>query len=312
MRTRRLGSVGAAVLGAVATLAAGQATPPQQPQQPTFRAGVRTVPVYATVSDGAGGFVLDLAKDDFEVRDNGRVQTITQFATTPQPLSTLLLLDGSSSMWPVMNSVLAGANAFLVRMLPADRAAIASFADRFQMRQRFTSDRDALLGHLADQFNVRLGTETHLWDAVIEGAMAVGREDGRRVVVVLSDGQNWVNPRDSTATVNQAASVAISRDVMIYGIAMWTTWEGKEDPPNRALMQIAEDTGGGAIELRQWDEINATFGRVAKELHQQYVLGFTPATLDGKVHRLEVKVKQPGARVRARRSYFAGDTPKQP
>ena len=310
---RRLGVVGAAILGAAVTLAARQTPPPQNPpQQPTFRTGVRTVPVYVTVSDGAGSFVLDLTKDDFEVRDNGRVQTITQFTTTAQPLSTLLLLDGSSSMWNVMSSVFGGANAFIVRMLPADRTAIASFADRFQMRQPFTSNRDELLAHLADEFNIRLGTETRLWNAVVEGAMAVGREDGRRVLIVLSDGKNFVNPRDSTATVGQATGAAISRDVMIYGIAMWTSWDGKEDPPDRVLTQLAEDTGGGALELRQWDEINATFARVAKELHQQYVIGFTPAALDGKVHQLDVKVKQPGARVRSRRSYFAGDAPKQP
>ncbi len=291
-------------LASLAAVAAGQT-----PQQPTFRTGVRTVPVHVTVSDGAGGFALDLTKDDFEVRDNGKVQTITQFTTAAQPLSTLLLLDGSSSMWPVLNSIFAGANSFIVRMLPADRTAIASFADRFQMRQSFTSDRDALLAHLVNQFNVRLGMETRLYDAMIEGAMALGKESGRRVIVVLSDGKNWVAPQTSSATANNVVSLAISRDVMIYGIAMWTNWDGRAEEPSRVLNRMADETGGGAVELRESDDINKTFGRVAQELHQQYVLGFTPAILDGKVHRLDVKVKPPNMRARARRSYLASEKP---
>jgi VWFA-related protein len=194
-------------------------------------------------------------------------------------------------------------------MLPGDRTAIASFADRFQMRQPFTADRDALLAHLVNQFNVRLGMETRLYDAMIEGAMALGKETNRRVIVVLSDGQNWVAPRTSSATASNVVSVAIGRDVMIYGIAMWTNWEGKAEEPSRALNRLADETGGGAVELRESDDINKTFARVAQELHQQYVLGFTPAVLDGKVHRLDVKVKRPNTRVRARRSYLASEKP---
>ncbi len=295
----------AAALASLAPVAARQT----QQQPPTFRTGVRTVPVYVTVSDGAGGFALDLTKDDFEVKDNGKVQTVTQFTTAAQPLSTLLLLDGSSSMWPVLNSIFAGANSFIVRMLPTDRTAIASFADRFQMRQPFTSDRDALLAHLVNQFNVRLGMETRLYDAMLEGALALGKESGRRVIVVLSDGQNWVAPRTASATANDVVSVAINRDVMIYGIAMWTSWDGKSEEPSRVLNRLADETGGGAVEVRESDDISRTFGRVAQELHQQYVLGFTPAVLDGKVHRLDVKVKQPNMRARARRSYLASEKP---
>jgi Ca-activated chloride channel family protein len=297
------------ILTAVA-LAGSHAPPPQQ--QPTFRAGVRTVPVYVTVSDNAGSFILDLTQQDFEVKDNGKVQTITQFTTAAQPLSTLLLLDGSSSMWSSLNTVFAGANAFIVRMLPGDRTAIASFADRFQMRQPFTSDRDALLGHLADQFNIRLGLETRLWDGLIEATLATSKEDGRRVVLVLSDGKNWVDPRSSSASQNQAIGVAVSGDVMIYGISVWTSWDGRDEAPDNALSRVADHTGGGAIELRQWDEINATFGRVSKELHQQYVLGFTPSVLDGKTHRIDVRVKKPDLKVRARKSYLAAETPKAP
>jgi Ca-activated chloride channel family protein len=301
----------------------------QAQQQPTFRGGVRTVPVFVTVTDGAGGFALDLARSDFEIRDNGKVQEITQFTTDPQPLSVMLLLDGSSSMGPIFSTVIEAANSFILRMLPADRTAIASFADRFQMRQPFTSNRDELLAHLRNEFNVRMGLETKLWEALLESAFVVGKEPGRRVILVLSDGKNWVAgapvfPSTSPAsgrstriiTVPSAPSMvspgsvlnqAVGRDVMIYAVAMWTRWEDRLEAPDERMMNLAEQTGGGFVQLRESDDIGSTFTRIAQELHQQYVLGFVPQTLDGKTHRLEVRVKRAGARVRARRSYVASE-----
>jgi len=305
-------------------------------QQPQFRGGTRTVPVYVTVRDGQGGFAVDLSRDDFEIRDEGKVQAITQFTTATQQLSSLLLLDGSASMWSVWDSLIDGANGFVLRMLPGDRTGIASFADQFQMRQPFTSDRDELLAHLRDPFNVRSGLETRLWDALAEGVLALGRETNRRVLVVLSDGKNWVSsqppaetragqfgrnqprlpvpmpapaPRTAAPSARSTAVVssAVARDVMVYGIGMWTTYEKIPEAPDRTLARLAENTGGGYVELKLSDDINATFTQIATELHQQYLLGFVPAALDGKVHTIDVRVKRPGMRVRARRTYLASD-----
>lgn len=92
---------------------------------------------------------------------------------------------------------------------------------------------------------------------------------------------------------------------MVYSVAMWTFYEGRPEAPNAGLMNLAEQTGGGFVELREADNIGATFTRIAQELHQQYVIGFTPQVLDGKVHKLDVRVKRPGTKVRARRSYVA-------
>jgi len=314
---------------------AGLSVAPQQ--KPTFRGGAQTVPVFATVRDKDGAFALDLTRDDFEVRDNGKVQTITQFTTATQPLSSLLLLDGSSSMWSVFDSLMDSANSFILRMLPGDRTAIASFADRFQMRQPFTSDRDELLRHLRDPFNIRTGLETHLWEGLQESILAVRREENRRVIVVLTDGKNWIQgavvsppsmtPRTlpgSSGRPGQSGSVpitvpsapgqtqpvnvvarAMDDDVMVYAVLMWTYTDKRQEEPDKHLARLAEETGGGYYELRVDDDVNATFTQIATELHQQYLLGFTPAALDGKTHKLDVKVKRPGMLVRARRSYLA-------
>lgn len=309
MIRRRLRMTGPGFAGLLAAAAGVVLSAQQRPQQPTFRADVNTVPVYVTVTDGAGGFALNLTRDDFEVRDNGKVQTITQFTTTAQPLSVVVLIDGSSSMWPVFRSVLESANNFILRMLPEDRTAIASFSDRFQMRQPFTSNRDELLKHLMDQFNVRLGMETRLWDGLHESILALAQENGRRVVLVLSDGKDWTDGGSGPYSRTTAAGLAIQRDVMIYAISMWTRWEGLTERPSPALARLADETGGGYVELRETDDLNAAFTRVAQDLHQQYVLGFTPQQLDGKVHRLEVRVKTSGMKVRARRSYLAAAEP---
>jgi VWFA-related protein len=255
------------------------------------------------------------------------VQPITQFTTEAQPLSVLLLLDGSSSMMSVFRSLIEGANSFILRMLPADRAAIASFSDRFQMRQPFTSNRDELLAHLQNEFNVRVGGETRLWLALDESVRALSPETGRRVVLVMSDGKNWAagapyaqtrrGPAGSAPKIVQVPSApdhanpamvlshSIGRDVMVYAVAMWTFYEGRPEAPDNGLLNLAEQTGGGFVELREADDIGSTFTRIAQELHQQYILGFTPQVLDGKTHRIEVRVKRPGVKVRARRSYVA-------
>jgi hypothetical protein len=76
--------------------------------------------------------------------------------------------------------------------------------------------------------------------------------------------------------------------------------------PNLALQRLTSETGGGFYELKVTDEMNSTFTRIATELHLQYVLGFTPQALDGKLHKLEVRVlKHKGMKVRARKNYLA-------
>lgn len=168
------------------------ATPTQRPQ--VFRAGTDVVPVYATVRDPKRGFVLDLTPDDFELYDEGRRQTITQFTIAAQPLSAVVLLDGSGSMVQELNRAIEGARNFVLRMLPEDRAKIGSFADRVVLSPRFTSDRDELLAYLKDEFNLRLGNETHLWEGLVEATLALSREEGKRAVIVMSDGYNFVVP----------------------------------------------------------------------------------------------------------------------
>jgi Ca-activated chloride channel family protein len=300
---RRLALMALSVaLAASALLAAPQGTtPPQTPQQPTFRGGVRTVPVYATVRNKFGEFQLDLSKDDFEIKDNGKVQSIELFSHDIQPLSVVALIDGSSSMMPIFRSVLDAVNQFVVRLLPGDEARIGSFADVTRLSPHFTTNRDELLDYLRDQFNLRLGNETRLWDAVADALEAVGQRRNRKVVILFTDGDDT----SSSTTLGHVMSVASDHDTIIYAVAMWTRTNGATTRPDARVEALATATGGGFYELRETDDMNSTFTAIVEELHNQYVLGFTPAALDGKTHKLEVRVKRPDMLVRARRSYVA-------
>jgi Ca-activated chloride channel family protein len=292
------------VLAVAAASVAAQQTPPKPqptPAQQTFRGGVRAVPVYAAVTDGAGGFVTDLTKDDFEIKDNGKVQTITSFTTDLQPITTMIVLDGSGSMLSSFNAVIDGANAFIIRMLPDDRTRISSFADQIRLSPGYTNNRDALLEFLRNQFNLRMGNETRLWDAVGQAVGDLGQQEGRRIVLVFSDGYDTT----SMLGAGNVQSDATQRDVTVYAVAMWTGRGSASTRPSGSLERLAQETGGGFFELHETDEMNSTFTKIALELHQQYLLAFEPQALDGKVHKLEVRVKTPGAKVRARRSYLA-------
>ena len=157
------------------------------PQQGSFKSGASTVAVYTTVTDAAGQLVLDLGRDDFEVYDNGKPQPISIFASDVQPITVVMMLDRSGSMLSNFTLVERAAGSFVDRLLPADKARIGSFADRIQLDPRdFTSDQGALRVILRTE--LQPAGPTPLWNAVGVGMTALLRQEGRRVVLVFTDG----------------------------------------------------------------------------------------------------------------------------
>ena len=273
-------------------------------QQPQFKAGVKTVPVYATVTDRAGRFVTDLKKEQFEVTDEGKKVELTQFSNQFVPITAAIMLDLSKSMLGRYDAVIAAAEQFIVRLMPGDRARVGSFSEEVRMGPPLTSDRDALIKFIRDSFDLRVGMRTRLWDGIEEGVKALDGIDGRRVVFVITDGQDtWSKDR-----MDDALRLARKSGVILYWIGM--TGTGGPEPqgqfrPNAGLRSFAEDTGGGYMRFAELDEINPIMTEVAQELHHQYLLGFTPMTLDNRVHKLDVRVPQTNYTVRARKSYLA-------
>lgn len=285
------------VLAALALSTSGAA------QQATFRAGTRTVPVYATVTDTNGRLVPDLDRSHFEVYDNGRKQDITQFENAIQPISVVVMLDTSGSMTMHLDLLKQAATQFVIRLLPEDRARVGSFSDRNKIRispDTFTNDRDELMRAVRE--DLQFGNPTALWDATDRSMDALTGIDGRRVVLVFTDGGDNHSDNSQKDVLNRART----EEFMIYAIGLRSRVRGQGiTQPDRGLRKVADETGGGYFELERTGELNTTFTRVAQELHSQYVLGFSPQTLDGKTHELEVRVTQPGLIARARKSYIA-------
>jgi Ca-activated chloride channel family protein len=275
-------------------------------QPPVFRAATQTVSLFATVTDATGRLIPQLAKEDFEILDNNKPQTVTLFVNDIQFIKVVVLLDESGSMVNNLGRVKDGAEQFLLRLLPQDRARIGSFEDKITLSPEFTNDRDALIRFLQEK--LQYGNGTRLWDAVDAGMSELSGLEGRRVVLVFTDGDDTA----SKIGLSHVMDHARTKDVMVYAIGLVNEYfNGQQrvrSQPDRGLKKLAEDTGGGYFELKRTADLGETFTRVAEELHSQYVLGFSPETFDGKVHKLDVRVKKAGMIARARKTYVATRT----
>lgn len=265
----------------------------------TFRTGVQTVAIHTTVVDREGRLVTDLTRDDFEIRDNGRPVDISLFSNEPQPITVAVMLDMSGSMLTRYLYVRKAADHFIDALLPHDRARIGTFGDEIFVSPLLTGDKATLKRVVAEE--VWPGGGTPLWTAVDAAMTSIASEPGRRVVLTLTDGADtgalpgW--PKNASA--GDVRKRATDTPFMMYSIGM-------EGPGLVGDMtDLAEETGGGHFVLKLDADLPATFARVAEELRRQYLLGFTPPALDGKRHRLEVRVTRQGLRARARRNYLA-------
>jgi VWFA-related protein len=329
------------------------------------------------VLDEGGRLVTNLGQSDFEVYDNGVRQPVTVFASDLQPITIVVMLDRSGSMKAHFDRVRDAAGVFVDDMLPADRARIGSFSDRIAIDpETFTSDRDVLKRILRE--NLQPPGVTPLWNATAQAMDALVQEQGRRVILVFTDGRDTpgVGPNVDFETVRDRS---VRDDVMVYAIGFadecpsaddarrapapssttgpirfqrgpgggrggfpgsggrgrpgvpspfppgptipgrppimppivpgrggWTPPPScVESGPDPDLRELAAVGGGGYFELRSSADLQATFSRVADELHHQYLLAFNAARQDHAVHRLEVRVRSSRMSVRARRSYVA-------
>ena len=324
---------------------AGVAVTAQDTQQPTFVASNRTVAVYATVTNAQGRLVSSLTRDDFAIDDNGKRQTLTLFSNDIQPITIVILLDRSGSMKPNFDLEVRAAEAFVQAMMPADKARIGSFATRIQVDpEDFTSDRDALVKILHSE--MQNDGPTPLWNAVNTGIDKLLLEQGRRVVLVFTDGVDMpLNFNGHNKSLKDVMKRADEENIMVYAIGLagqngMPGGGGGGDPrgrgaagpfggfgrgpagtvsnqpalekPDEGLPKIAAATGGGYFELTSPRDLASTFARVADELHHQYALGFTPEKLDGKMHELTLHLSKSDLMGRARKRYLASKVLGQP
>jgi len=291
------------VLAAAASMAlAAQQPAPQPPQGPTFKAGTQVVSLFVTVQDAQRRLVPDLTQQDFEVADNDKPQPIIYFDNSIHPINVVVMLDTSGSMTLTIDLLKRAAEQFLIRLLPEDKAKVGAFNDKIQIGAHFSNNRDQLISEVKD---LDYGNGTRLWDAIGTSLDELKNVDGRRVILVFTDGDDTA----SKTSLGKVIERARTDEVMVYAIGLESRYfDGARmvrSKPDSGLRKIADETGGGYFELTKTDELAPTFTKVAQELHSQYVIGFSPTLLDNKVHKLAVKMKQPGLVPRARRSYVA-------
>ncbi len=234
--------------------------------------------------------------------DNGKPAALSIFSSESQPFTAVVMLDTSASMTANLTILNQAAEQFLIRLLPDDRAQVGAFNDKIQLSGTFTSDRDALVSALSE---LQFGNPTRLHDAIAASLDALRGVDGRRVILVFTDGDDTASRLGFKTVLERARD----EEVMVYAIGLESNYFNGarvvKTRPSRDLRKIAEETGGGYFELEKTDDLAQTFSRVAQELRSQYLLGFAPTALDGKLHKLDIRVSRPGMTVRARKTYLA-------
>jgi VWFA-related protein len=292
----------------------------QQGGLPTLRKNVNLVNVFFTVKNNHGALVPNLAKDEFEILENGKPQTIKYFsAMSDLPLTLGLLVDTSGSMQRMLPEEKVVAGDFLRQAITGkDLAFVISFDISVDLLQDLTSDVRLLRSGLEKaRINIGGGSSgipgagqgpvpvsppkgTLLFDAVyLASDEILGKQVGRKVMVILTDGMD----DGSRLKLRDAIEAAQKADTICYVLLLSDPQYGSN---MRDMHELAEQTGGRLIAVTRPDKIGEAFTQIAYELRSQYSLGYSPedARRDGSFRKIEVKSKN-GYRVQARKGYYA-------
>ena len=261
------------------------------------RVDVDVVQVTVTVADGHGKFVRNIPKSAFHVFEDGRPQTATHFASEDVPLELVAAIDISGSMAPAMPKVKQAVKEFLGDVPPQDQVTLLGFNDNiFTLTRKATdpAERIKAVDRLAPWGS------TALYDVLLRGVEMLGRQNGRKALVVFTDGED----QGSHATINDVERRLQSSDVTLYMIG-----QGRGvtlEPLKRIMERLSVPTGGRALFTDSIDELHAAFADLLDELSNQYLLGYQSTNSKRDDAWRKIKVDVDGHRdVRARQGYRA-------
>lgn len=271
-----------------------------------IRAEVTRVNMLFTVTDKKGRFVTDLTKNDFQVFENKKPQTVLEFnSETDLPLRLAILIDTSNSIRDRFRFQQEAAINFINSVVrDQDKAIIVSFDTAAELVADMTNDTHQLENAVR---GLRPGGGTALYDAVYFACRDKLMKDQplykfRRAMVILSDGED----NDSRYSRDQALEMAQRADTVIYTIS--TNISHIETEGDKVMRYFASETGGVAFFPFQAKDLNQSFENIANELRHQYNLFYRPEPLnnDGKYHLVQIKVRgRKDLIVRARKGYYA-------
>lgn len=276
-------------------------------QDTVIRVDVNLVRVIATVKDSSGALIGTLEKEDFQIRDNGMLQQVAVFERrTEQPLLFSLLIDISGSTAKDLKYELDSINKFLGAFFREGNSkdAIALYSFNYEVRKlaNFTRNRSTLESSLK---NLKAEAGTSLYDAIFLSAEGLEGRDGRKVIVVVTDGGDTTSVKEFHGAL-KAAQLA---DAVIYPILVVpiTNDAGRNVGGENALTTMAQRTGGRVFTPSVGAAMDAAFADLLKELRTQYLLAYypkdVPLTKDP-FHHLDVTVNRPNLRVSARNGYY--------
>jgi len=257
-------------------------------QEPTIRVDVRLVSVFVNVTDRNGAIVGGLGSEDFFLTEDGRPQKIAVFERQSElPLNITLAIDTSGSVRKDMTEETNAARRFVHSILrPQDQMSVLEFATNVRELTPFTSKPaqiDRALGQLRGDF------ATALYDAIALGSDRLGKREGRKVLVLVSDGDDTVQ----STTYAQALEKALRNEVTIYSIidVPIEASAGRDLGGEHALITLAEQTGGKHFYVTEGG-LDKAFDKVSSDLRTQYLLGYYPHNQEpGRTfHRIEVTV----------------------
>lgn len=289
------------VIRAVATLMNGErlvATTRTRSAGYTESVEVEVVQVTATVTDGQGQFVKGLTRDRFRVREDNVVQRLTAFAGENVPLELVVAIDVSQSMTDAMPTLKTAVRTFLDALRPSDQVSLLAFNDIIFTLARRSVDPAARI-RAVDRLAPWGGTA--LYDAILFSLNTVGRQPGRRALVVFSDGED----QNSVATLQRVQSRLETSDATIYTIGLGRSV--RDHALAQVLAQMSTMSGGRSFLIDRVDELEAVFADIVEELSNQYLLSYASSNdrRDGTWRRIQVDVAGGSYKVRHRQGYRA-------
>ena len=261
------------------------------------RVDVDVVQVTVTVTDGRGRFVRDVPQSSFHVSEDGHPQAITHFASEDVPLELVAAVDISGSMASAMPRVKSAVKQFLGEVPPQDQVTLLGFNDNIFTLTRKTTDpaeRIKAVDRLAPWGS------TALYDVLLRGVEILGRQTGRKALVVFTDGED----QGSHATIKDVERRLQSSDITLYmiGQGRGVTME----PLKRIMERLSTPTGGRALFTDSADDLQIAFADLLDELSNQYLLGYQSSNNRRDDAWRKIKVDVDGHHdVRARQGYRA-------
>ncbi len=255
--------------------------------------------------------VLNLNPSDFRIFDNGQEQELVAFDRGELPLSAVLLIDSSESMrGERIDAALKGARAFVAGMRPEDQASVLLFSDRLMASTPITNDQ-ALLNKTLEKVEAAGGSAVN--DYLFAGLKILESHQGRRVVVLLSDGSDI----HSVLPMSEVLREARVSQALIYWIALdddgkhksftsaWRNWKANDREFDQ-LEKAIDESGGRIVRIAKNEDFTSAFRGILEELREQYALSYycTSNKNDGRWHKVDVRVKASGVRVRTRDGYI--------